>query len=412
MKSLKLVCVGGGTGLSSLLKGFKRFSMINPDAANIINIDELSAIVTVSDDGGSTGRLVDEFDVLPPGDIRKLLVSLSESDKLVSSLFEYRFSSDGPLGGHNIGNLLLIALTELNDNNFPRAIELASQLLAVRGQIIPVSLQPTILCAELIDGEIIRGESMIPERKNRSPIQKIFLESRPNGKTSEKYEVKAHKASVDSINNADVIIIGPGSLYTSIMPNLVYPEIREALRNSSAIKVYICNVMSQPGETDNYSVTEHVNAITSHANISLDYVIVNDGIASPEVLKNYIQKKISGQLDLIRKYTDEGLTMSNKQEDDLTTNPPMDFFDHISTLSEQISQLSSGITQIANTSQVQVLFDPQKDHLGGAELVTADMIYQTRVLVDQGIELDVVRHDPIKLATTLVGVIGDHFDFS
>ena len=169
--------------------------------------------------------------------------------------------------------------------------------------------------------------------------------------------------------------------------------------------------MSQPGETDNYSVTEHVKAITSHAKIDLDYVIVNDGIASPQVLKNYIQKEISGQLDLIRKYTDEGLIMSSKQGN-LTTNPPIDFFDHISSLSEQISQLSSGITKIASTSQVQVLFDPQKDHLDGAQLVTADMIYQTKVVVDQGIELDVVRHDPMKLATTLVKVIGDHFDFS
>ena len=154
-----------------------------------------------------------------------------------------------------------------------------------------------------------------------------------------------------------------------------------------------------------------MKAITSHAKIDLDYVIVNDGIASPQVLKNYIQKEISGQLDLIRKYTDEGLIMSSKQGN-LTTNPPIDFFDHISSLSEQISQLSSGITKIASTSQVQVLFDPQKDHLDGAQLVTADMIYQTKVVVDQGIELDVVRHDPMKLATTLVKVIGDHFDFS
>ena len=195
------------------------------------------------------------------------------------------------------------------------------------------------------------------------------------------------------------------------MPNLVYPEIRQAFSDSSAVKVYICNVMSQPGETDNYSVTEHVKAITSHVKIDLDYVIVNDGIASPQVLKNYIQKEISGQLDLIRKYTDEGLIMSSKQGN-LTTNPPIDFFDHISSLSEQISQLSSGITKIASTSQVQVLFDPQKDHLDGARLVTADMIYQTKVVVDQGIELDVVRHDPMKLATTLIKVIGDHFDFS
>ena len=321
MKSLRLVCIGGGTGLSSLLKGIKVFNKNSQNGSEIINMDELSAIVTVSDDGGSTGRLLKEFDTLPPGDIRKLLVSLSNSDELVSNLFEYRFSSDGPLGGHNIGNLLLIALTELNHNSFPQAIQLASKLLAVRGQIIPASLQPTILCAELTDGEIIRGESMIPERKNRNPIRRIFLEPRPNGHTQEKNKVEAHQASIDSINNSDVIIIGPGSLYTSIMPNLAYPEITTAIRASSAVKIYICNVMSQPGETDNYSVAQHVKAIMNQTSINLDYVLVNEGIASPQILKNYIQKEIKSQLDLIRKYTDEGLVMVNEQADSITQPP-------------------------------------------------------------------------------------------
>jgi len=408
MKSLRLVCIGGGTGLSSLLKGIKVFNKNSQNGSEIINMDELSAIVTVSDDGGSTGRLLEEFDTLPPGDIRKLLVSLSNSDELVSNLFEYRFSSDGPLGGHNIGNLLLIALTELNHNSFPQAIQLASKLLAVRGQIIPASLQPTILCAELTDGEIIRGESMIPERKNRNPIRRIFLEPRSNGHIQEKNKVEAHQASIDSINNSDVIIIGPGSLYTSIMPNLAYPEITTAIRASSAVKIYICNVMSQPGETDNYSVTQHVKAIMNQASINLDYVLVNEGIASPQILKNYIQKEIKSQLDLIRKYTDEGLVMVNEQTD-TTTKPLTNFFDSIGNLTKQINQLSSEINRIANTSKVQILFDPKIDQLNGIKIVTADMIHQTKVLA-QGMELDVVRHDPEKLAENLVKVLGDHFD--
>ena len=408
MKSLRLVCIGGGTGLSSLLKGIKVFNKNSQNGSEIIDMDELSAIVTVSDDGGSTGRLLKEFDTLPPGDIRKLLVSLSNSDELVSNLFEYRFSSDGPLGGHNIGNLLLIALTELNHNSFPQAIQLASKLLAVRGQIIPASLQTTILCAELTDGEIIRGESMIPERKNRNPIRRIFLAPRPNGHTQEKNKVEAHQASIDSINNSDVIIIGPGSLYTSIMPNLAYPEITTAVRASSAVKIYICNVMSQPGETDNYSVTQHVKAIMNQASINLDYVLVNEGIASPQILKNYIQKEIKSQLDLIRKYTDEGLVMVNEQTDSIT-KPLTNFFDSISNLTRQINQLSSEINRIANTSKVQILFDPNIDQLNGIKIIKADMIHQTKVLA-QGVELDVVRHDPEKLAENLVKVLGNHFD--
>ena len=310
--ALKLVCIGGGTGLSSLLSGIKQHTSNRRSGSEVIDIDNLAAIVSVSDDGGSSGRLVEEFDVIPPGDIRKLLVALSNDDELLAKLFEYRFSSDGDLGGHTVGNLLLIALTELNNGNFPKAIQEASKLLSTRGRIIPVSLDGTILCAELVGGDIVCGESNIPERSNREPIQRVFLKPRENGKQhhDEPYECTAHTEAVEAIANADAIIIGPGSLYTSIMPNLVINEIAKTIQSSDALKIYICNVMSQPGETDGYSVTDHVDAILSHAPaISLDYVIVNNQPAPEKIIERYRQKELSGKFAQIKNHTEEVLTM-------------------------------------------------------------------------------------------------------
>ena len=404
MKALKLACVGGGTGLSALLSGIKQFVQAKQAGSEIIDMNRLSAIVTVSDDGGSTGRLIEEFDVLPPGDIRKLLVSLSEADDLVSSLFEYRFSSNGDLGGHTVGNLLLIALTELNQNSFPKAIQEASKLLAVRGQIIPVSLQPTVLCAELTDGEIVRGESLIPERKNREPIRHVFLEPRGNGSVT---KVTAHRGAVTAIRQADAIIIGPGSLYTSIMPNLAYSEIAEAIRTSTAAKLYICNVMSQPGETDNYTVTQHVQAITDQSGIEIDYVLVNSEIAPPQILKNYVQQEIRSQLARICTYAEEGMQFV-QQESNQPSSQSINSVHSMSDFTKHINQLSDEINRITDSSKVQIFFDSRVDQLDGIEVVTADMIHNTKV-VDHGIELDVVRHDPQKLAQTLTKALCNHF---
>jgi len=404
MKALKLACVGGGTGLSALLSGIKQFVQAKQAGSEIIDMNRLSAIVTVSDDGGSTGRLIEEFDVLPPGDIRKLLVSLSEADDLVSSLFEYRFSSNGDLGGHTVGNLLLIALTELNQNSFPKAIQEASKLLAVRGQIIPVSLQPTVLCAELTDGEIVRGESLIPERKNREPIRHVFLEPRGNGSVT---KVTAHRGAVTAIRQADAIIIGPGSLYTSIMPNLAYSEIAEAIRISTAAKLYICNVMSQPGETDNYTVTQHVQAITDQSGIEIDYVLVNGEIAPPQILKNYVQQEIRSQLARICTYAEEGMQFV-QQESNQPSSQSTNCVHSMSDFTKHINQLSDEINRITDSSKVQIFFDPRVDQLDGIEVVTADMIHNTKV-IDHGIELDVVRHDPQKLAQTLTKALCSHF---
>lgn len=400
--TLKLACIGGGSGLSALLSGIKRYTDLEIGKDNIIDLDSLAAVVTVSDDGGSSGRLVEEFDMLPPGDIRRLLFTLSDADEL-AGLFEYRFSSNGELGGHTVGNILLTALTELK-GNFPMAIQAASRLLAVRGRILPVTLDYTVLCAELADGEIVRGESTIPVRENREPIKRVFFEPRENGKThqatDESYECKAHKGATDALLNADVIIIGPGSLYTSIMPNLVIKGIVEAIQQSPAMKIYVCNVMTQPGETDGYAVTDHVNAVLDHAKIALDYVLVNNQPAPTEIIQEYVRQELVAQLTRIRSLSEEGLSMLYGN-----TAHPMD----VLNLAKHISLLTSETMQVADAAKVQVSYNHERESLEeeGMNVIEADLICGM-VVTEGGVEMNVIRHDPEKLVRSLVKIFKNH----
>ena len=409
--ALKLVCIGGGTGLSSLLSGIKQHTSNRRSGSEIIDIDNLAAIVSVSDDGGSSGRLVEEFDVIPPGDIRQLLVALSNDDGLLAKLFKHRFSSDGDLGGHTVGNLLLIALTELNDGSFPKGIQEASKLLSTRGRIIPVSLDGTTLCAELVDGDIVCGESNIPERTNRKPIQRVFLKPRENGKQhhDEPYECAAHTEAVEAIASADAIIIGPGSLYTSIMPNLVIKEIAKTIQTSDAMKIYICNVMSQPGETDGYSVTDHVEAILSHApRISLDYIIVNNQPAPEKIIERYVQKELLGLFAQMRMHSEEGLSiLETNQVEDFAEGKTMD---SVLYLTERISQLTNQTKQMAGPANVQIFYNPERDNLGDMRIVEAELIREAELIDSDGPQ-PVIRHHPEKLAQTLVKVLSDHPKF-
>ncbi len=399
---LKLACIGGGSGLSALLSGIKQYAALHSRDDSIIDLDSLAAIVTVSDDGGSSGRLIEEFDVLPPGDIRRLLFTLADADEL-AGLFEYRFSSNGELGGHTIGNILLTALTELK-GNFPKAIQAASRLLSVRGQIIPVTLDYTVLCAELADGEIVRGESTIPTRENREPIKRVFFQPRENGKTHRSpgdiYECQAHQAAIEALFNADVIIIGPGSLYTSIMPNLVIKGIVDAIQRSDAMKIYVCNVMTQPGETDGYAVTEHVNALLDHAKISLQYVLVNNQPAPTEIIQEYVRQELLAQLTRIRSLAEEGLSMLYE-----STAHPLD----VLSLAKHISQLSTETMLVADASKVQVCYNPERENLEaeGITVVQEDLI-RDMVVTERGVEMNVIRHDPEKLVRTLVKVFCNH----
>lgn len=413
-RGLAVVCIGGGTGLSMLLRGIKEYAKGRRNGYELVDLDQLTAIVTVSDDGGSSGRLIDEFGVLPPGDIRRCMVALSDEDEIMSKLFEFRFKGEGELGGHSMGNLLLSALTQLNGGSFPKAIQDACRILAVRGQILPATLDSTTLCAELADGEVVRGESHIPTRVSREPIKRIFLEPRsadkPTSTNQELYTQKEKdfkcKVLVDAvlaIQQADAIIIGPGSLYTSIVPNLVVEDIAKAIQNSDALKIYVCNVVTQPGETDGYSVSDHVRAILDHAHIKLDYILVNNKIAPEELVKQYMKLQLHEQYTRIKRYAEEAIgTLEGKLNSSL---------EELKTVSERMAELSEEIKRIENASKIQVLHDPEvdnlKERLGKVQVIEEDLICDIEI-IHMGVQKRVLRHDPEKLTLALMRLLMLH----
>lgn len=308
----KIVAIGGGTGLSTLLRGLKR------------RTSNLTAVVTVSDDGGSSGRLQKELGVLPPGDVRNCLVALADDEALVTDLFRFRFTEGEGLSGHSFGNLFLAAMSGIT-GNFDRAIKESSRVLNIVGRVLPATLGVVRLCAELDDGSIVQGESNISLAKR--PIRRIFFD--PPG-ASPLEEVIA------AIRDADAIVLGPGSLYTSILPNFLIGRIAREVAGAHAVRVYVCNVMTQPGETDNMTAADHVKALFDSAGERVcDFVVVNDEAPSR----------------LVAAYAQEG--------------------------------------------QVPVRPDLERIAAMGVESVGAGVISET----------DTVRHDPDRLATTVVGII-------
>lgn len=255
-KGPKIVAIGGGTGLSMLLKGIKKIT------------NNITAVVTVGDDGGSSGRLREEMGVLPPGDIRNCIAALADDEDLVTKLFQYRFDMGEGLKGHSFGNLFLTALCSIT-GDMVRAVKESSNVLSIRGRVLPSTLDNMKLIAEMEDGRIIKGESSIPEAHGK--IKRLYTEP---------VECKALSEVIEAIKNADLIIMGPGSLYTSVIPNLLIKEISSSVQKSKAKKIYVCNIMTQEGETDNYSVASHVNALIDHAGSSniVDAVLVNNCI--------------------------------------------------------------------------------------------------------------------------------------
>ena len=273
-RGLKLVAIGGGTGLSTVLSGLKELVGGAPSARRWL--ESLSAIVTVSDDGGSSGRLRDELQMLPPGDIRNCMVALSEDSTLLSRLFRYRFRGEGGLGGHSFGNLFLAALTEVT-GDFNEAVRLSSEVLASKGRIYPATLNDVHLVAELEDGREVRGETNITA--SRSPIRRLRLEPEHCLPLPE---------ALAAIRAADIITVGPGSLYTSILPNLLVARVASAIDQSGAVKIFICNLMTQPGETDGYTARQHIEVVKAYApEVSFDYVVVNERLVSPAQAEAY-----------------------------------------------------------------------------------------------------------------------------
>ena len=282
-KPLRIVSVGGGTGLSSLLQGLKKHARpaACADGHFADPVIEITAIVTVSDDGGSSGRLRREFEILPPGDIRNCMVALSEDEALLSRLFQYRFQSGQGLKGHSFGNLFLTALTHVT-GDFHAAVKVSSEVLRIAGSIYPATAKNIVLEATLENGARVTGETKIS--KSRSRIVKIRL--RPG-------RCLPVPDTLQAIAGADLITLGPGSLFTSVIPNLLVDGIPAAIRRSRAVKAYFVNLMWQPGETMNFRASDHVRAIYDHAGAGLlDYVVVNVGSVRPALRKKYARQEV------------------------------------------------------------------------------------------------------------------------
>jgi uncharacterized cofD-like protein len=279
-RGLRVVAIGGGTGLSTLLTGLKRFVLLPAEIrvaqADLPVIRELCAVVTVSDDGGSSGRLRKEFNMLPPGDIRNCIVALSEDEALLSKLFRHRFDKGSGLEGHSFGNLFLAALTSLT-SDFSEAVRLSSEILLTRGHIYPATTSNIELEALFEDGSRVRGETKITASKGR--IRELFLVPPDVGPMPQ---------TLEAIAGADVITIGPGSLFTSLIPNLLVRGISEAILASSATKVYICNLMTQANESLGLTAADHIRALGRHAQKQLfDYALINRTPASEELKAKY-----------------------------------------------------------------------------------------------------------------------------
>ena len=280
VKGPKIVVIGGGTGLATMLRGLKKYT------------NNITAIVTVADDGGGSGVLREDLGILPPGDIRNCILALADTEPLMEELLQYRFK-DGRLKDQSFGNLFLAAMDGIS-NNFEEAVQKMSSVLAVTGRVIPVTLDNMILKAKLQNGIIIDGESNIPKAsiEHNSPIEEIFIEPK---------EAKAIMEALSAISRADAVILGPGSLYTSIIPNLLVREITDALDKTKALRIYVSNIMTQPGESENYSVKDHIVAINKHAGCKVvDYVIVNTGKISDDLQEKY-QKDNSNMVNINEK---------------------------------------------------------------------------------------------------------------
>jgi len=269
-RGYRIVCMGGGTGLATLLHGLKAYT------------NNITAIVTVADEGGSSGKLRKDFNVLPPGDIRNCLVALADTEALMGELFQYRFDGNTAFAGHSFGNIFILAMTKVT-KDFAEAVKQSSKILAIRGQVVPSTLKKIRLLAELEDGTTTIGEIQISERDNPSPIKKISLIPSDCVPTS---------AALEAIRNADAIVLGPGSLYTSVIPNLLVNSMSEAINDSPAIKMYVCNVMTQHGETDDYKASDHLINIFKNTGLDkIDYFLVNNAAVPKNLANRYAEEK-------------------------------------------------------------------------------------------------------------------------
>ncbi|MGD8717571.1 MAG: YvcK family protein [Candidatus Zixiibacteriota bacterium] len=373
LNKLRLVAVGGGTGLATLLRGIKTYVRRHEeDEEAPLDLSSLTAVVTVSDDAGATGKLIDEFGILPPGDVRACLAALADEEELLSKLFLHKFVGGGDFGGQAFGNLFLTALIQMNDNNYLNAIKDASRVLRAEGTILPATLERVRLCAETDDGRTLVGEDEL-NHNGAGRISRVFLARRTNGSGNgnghpEEVACDPMPGVVEAILDADVVILGPGGLYTSIIPNLLVSGIADAIKKANCRTIYIANVMTQPGKTDTYSLSDHIREIKKYGGFPIDYVLVNDREVSPAIREKY-EREGAGQILFDPGESDEVSTVSFGEGRELLV------------VEGSIIHATDVITEVQEQSI------RQEDGAGDVQTKT------------------VLRHDPAKLTSALIEVL-------
>ncbi len=396
----RIVCIGGGTGLPVVLRGLREYRQARRRGWERLELPLVTAIVSFSDDGGSSGRLVREYDTLPPGDLRNCLLALADQKlvPLMTQFFNHRFSpSEGDtLAGHSAGNLLIVALAQLHEGDVRKAILDVSRLLGIEGKIMFPTLAPAVLCAELTDGTVVVGESSIPTRSNPHPIARVFLAARsnPDPRPQEALPLPAMPDAIKAIAEADAIILGPGSLYTSVISNLLVPEVSAAVRRAHGIKIYVANLMTEPGETDDFSVSRHLEAIREQGDIEMDCVIANKAPIHPMYTRQYIAERLQRELDIVQRLIEDSGHGGRKAGDDA-------FLQRVARMQLLLNGLSR-----PESDRGQVLFRADSDALGHTRVVEIDAVREEQIRDRNGVKT-VLRHDPERLIGAILQIIED-----
>lgn len=412
----RIVCMGGGTGLPQLLSGFKLLarqpSPLPHRVPGTISLQHLTALVTAFDDGGSSGRIVETYRTLPPGDLRNCLVALADErvEPLLTHFFNHRFreDEDDALAGHSAGNLLLLTLSQVYGGDLRKALLAIRRILPIESTLLFPTLSPALLCAELADGTIIRGESHIAARDVRYPISQIFLEHRavehralePQGlehpETTAEQGFPPMEGVLEAIAQADLITLGPGSLYTSILPHFLVDGISEAIQASKARKVYVCNLMTETGETDGFRVSDHVRTLERQARIQVDAVVANDALVPTPMRRVYERERLEAEFKksvrALERAFEQGL-------EEPSTAHRLRF--EAERAREDLTRLSIQLSQPGGTF-VQVLPQAGEQIPAHIRLITADLLANAEVSHRGSGTKKVIRHDPLKLASTVL----------
>jgi len=393
----RFVCIGGGTGLPVILRGLREYRQRCRPGWERIDLSVVTAIVSFSDDGGSSGRLVREYDTLPPGDLRNCLLALADPEwlPLMTQFFDHRFSANesDTLAGHSAGNLLILALSRLHEGDLRKAILDLNRLLGIQGKIMFPTLETAVLCAELADGSVVVGESSIPLRGSAQPIRRVFLARRGDAapRPERAPHLPAMPEAVLAIAEADAIVLGPGSLFSSVISNLLVPEIADAVRSAPALKIYVANLMIEPGETDGLSLADHVEAIRRHGDVAVDCVIANRTPIDPRSARRYAVERLEREIAVIKR----GLDDAGRRGGDIAAESLAPRVARMHALLDGVSDPSADRGQVISRNG---------STPAGVELIEIDALKQEDFPEQHGVKR-VLRHDPEKVLEAILGVL-------